>query len=88
MIVDLHLKEGHSKNWLSKEYGIRSRTQIQDWCRWYEQFGIPEQMTGKVRCGRRKASGEDLEEENKRLRMENELLKKFHELLKEEHKRK
>lgn len=40
MVVDLHLKEGYSKNWLSKEYGIRSRTQIQNWVRWYEQLAF------------------------------------------------
>ncbi len=86
MIVDLHLQNGHSKKWISREYGVHNR-QILNWVRWYEQYGAPKQITGKAR-GRPKTSGESLEEENKRLRMENELLKKFHELLKEEHKRK
>ena len=86
MVVDLHLNKGYSKRCLCKEYGISSDTQVEDWCRWYKQYGVPKQITGKVR-GRPKISS-SLEEDNKRLRMENELLKKFHELLREEHKRK
>lgn len=81
-IVDLHLKVGISVSQLSEEYSLNP-SQIKFWCKWFKQYGVPKQLTGKKR-GRPTNKEETLEQEVKRLRMENEVLKKYHELLFEE----
>ena len=83
-VVDKHIKQGIAILQLHKQYGVNTR-QIQRWCAWYRQNGIPKQMTGK-RKGRPKLNDaeETLEQKVKRLEMENELLKKLNELLMEE----
>lgn len=82
-VVNKHLDEGISTSQLCREYGL-CETQIKLWCRWWRQYGLPKQLTGKTK-GRPKATGEEtLEQKVKRLEMENALLKKFNELLMEE----
>lgn len=85
-LVQLRLSGEKSLTQLTKEFSI-DKTQILDWCKWKEQYGIPRQLTGKKK-GRVRHTVETLEEKVKRLEMENTLLKKFHELLEEEHKKK
>lgn len=87
-VVREHSEDGLSISYLCVKYGIHKR-QINNWCKWTKEYGVPKQMTGKQR-GRSKAesSEETLEQKVKRLEMENALLKKYRELLKEEHKRK
>ena len=83
-VVDKRMKDGKSLTWVCEWYGL-NRSIVKDWCRWQREYGIPKQMTDKVR-GRPRVNGsyETLEQKVKRLEMENALLKKFNELLMEE----
>lgn len=82
-IVRKRFEVGNSITQLCNEYGL-NHTQVEAWCRWQRQYGIPKQLTGKKR-GRPRISGDEtLEQKVKRLEMENALLKKFNELLMEE----
>ena len=64
--MDKHIKQGINSILLVQlQYGVNSR-QIQRWCAWYRQNGIPKQMTGK-RKGRPKLDGaEEILEQNGR----------------------
>jgi len=83
-VVRKHLDEGIATPQLCSEYGLH-KSQITDWCKWYRQYGVPMQLTGKKRGRPKTVVGEEtLEQKVKRLEMENTLLKKFNELLLEE----
>lgn len=34
---------------IQQKYGIASQAQVYNWCKWYEEYGVCKQVTGKKR---------------------------------------
>lgn len=45
---------------LQEKYNIPSQAQVFNWCKWYEQYGVCKQITGKKRGRPRKETNETL----------------------------
>ena len=81
--VRLHLEEGMITREVCEKLGITNKTQLENWCRKYKEFGeigLAEKKRGRPRKDELiepKSTEEPLWKRVKRLEMENELLKNY-----------
>jgi transposase-like protein len=76
--VRLHVEEGMNPYQIARMLGIRSKTQVQQWVKKYQDGALQEDLRGKTawRKGRPKTKFSSLEEELAYIKAENDYLKK------------
>lgn len=61
MVVKDKLNSNATLAEVQQKYGIASQAQVYNWCKWYAEYGVCKQVTGKKRGRPRKVKQEDEE---------------------------